>query len=74
MRSIPPVALPSSPSSPLAEPETLDQLIRDCRQMAEHWTVPAATSQARVAPASLRGITVPPASAHVVDGMAEFGA
>ena len=70
MRPTPPVVLPSSP---LADPESLEQLIGDCRQLAEHWKVPAAKAQSVVAPASLHGITVPPASAHVVDGMAEFG-
>ncbi|HEY3481943.1 MAG TPA: hypothetical protein VGL02_23855 [Streptomyces sp.] len=70
MSHTPPVAFPASP---LADPESLEQLIGDCRQMAEHWKVPAAKAQSVVAPASLHGITVPAASAHVVDGMAEFG-
>ncbi|MBD0736137.1 hypothetical protein BGM09_23755 [Streptomyces sp. CBMA29] len=60
-------------SFPLAEPESLDQLLGDCRRMAAHWHTPAARAQAVVAPASLHGIVVPPASAHVVRGMAEFG-
>lgn len=76
MRSHTPVGS-SSPSSPpsaaIAEPESLDQLIGDCRQMAEHWKSPAAKAPAPTAPAGLRGIVVPPASAHVVEGMAEFG-
>jgi hypothetical protein len=41
--------------------------------MARHWKTPAAHEQAVVAPASLHGITVPAASAHVVRGMAEYG-
>lgn len=57
---------------PLAEPDSLEQLIGDCRQMAAHWHVPAGERTAS-APAGLHGITVPPASAHVVAGMAEFG-
>lgn len=70
MSTVPPVALPSSP---LAEPESLDQLIVDCRRMAEHWHTPAHLERAAVAPASLHGITVPAASAHVVAGMTEYG-
>ncbi|MFJ4405821.1 hypothetical protein [Streptomyces sp. NPDC088910] len=84
MRSTPAAPVPSSASAlsatppvsasfPLAEPESLDQLLGDCRRMAAHWHTPAAKAQAVVAPASLRGIVVPPASAHVVRGMAEFG-
>jgi hypothetical protein len=84
MRSTPPAspagrsaAAPSSASvlawAPLADPDSLDQLIGDCRQMAAHWKTPAAKAQPVVAPASLHGIVVPPASAHVVSGMAEFG-
>jgi hypothetical protein len=61
--------------SPLTEPESLEELIGDCRQMAAHWTAaPAAKTEARVTPAGLHGITVSPASAHAVSGMAEYGA
>jgi len=70
MRSVPPAVLPSSS---LAEPDSLEQLIGDCRQMAPHWTAPAAKAPVKVAPASLHGITVPPSSAHLVDGMSEYG-
>jgi hypothetical protein len=70
MNSVPPVVLPSSP---LAEPDSLEQLIGDCRQMARHWKAPAAQAQAVVAPAGLHGITVPAASAQFVDGMSEYG-
>jgi hypothetical protein len=60
-------------SAALADPESLDQLLGDCRRMSAHWKTPAAKVRAAVAPASLHGIVVPPASAHVVDAMAEFG-
>jgi hypothetical protein len=75
MRSTPRATAPTSPLAPvpLAEPDSLEQLIGDCRQMAAHWHVPAGTEPAAVSPAGLHGITVPPASAHVVAGMAEFG-
>jgi hypothetical protein len=43
--------------------------------MAARWTAaPTAKAEARVTPAGLHGITVPPASAHAVRGMAEYGA
>jgi hypothetical protein len=41
--------------------------------MAQHWQTPAAHAPAAVTPGTLHGITVPPASAHVVDGMSEYG-
>lgn len=72
MRSTARATSPLAPV-PLAEPDSLEQLIGDCREMAAHWRVPAATERAAVAPAGLHGITVPAASAHVVAGMAEFG-
>jgi len=56
-------------------PDTLEQLIDDSLRMAEHWrTAPHPGPQDRVAPAGLHGITVSPASAHAVSGMAEYGA
>lgn len=60
-------------SSSLAEPESLTQLIVDGRRMALHWKTPPRHEQAIVAPNRLHGITVPAASAHAVDGMAEYG-
>jgi hypothetical protein len=48
-------------------------LVLDCRKMAQHWKAPARHEQVVVAPAGLHGITVPPASAHVVRAMAEYG-
>ncbi|MEU3466188.1 hypothetical protein ABZ721_40445 [Streptomyces sp. NPDC006733] len=72
------MASTSSPVSPVVEPESrsesLADLLGDCRRMAPHWTVPAHAARSAAAPSSLHGITVPLASAHVVDGMAEYGA
>jgi hypothetical protein len=86
MRSIPPgVVVPSSTpsgaapasgpaaSAPIAEPDSLEQLIGDCRQMAQRWRTPAVRTGAAAPPASLHGITVPPSSVHVLDGMSEYG-
>ena len=55
------------------EHESLAELLGDCRRMAPHWEAPVRERAAAVAPSRLRGITVPAASAHVVDGMAEYG-
>lgn len=55
------------------EPESLEELLGDCRRMAPHWAVPAVEKAAAAVPASLHGITVPLASAHIVDGMADYG-
>lgn len=58
--------------APLAEPDSMEELIGDCRKMAAHWnSAPAAAPAERAA--GLHGITVPAASAHVVAGMAEYG-
>ncbi|MEU6345121.1 hypothetical protein ABZ883_29700 [Streptomyces sp. NPDC046977] len=65
---------PSLPAAQLGEPETLAELLGDCRKMAQHWETPATPEAPRVAPSRLHGITVPEASAHVVEGMAEYGA
>jgi hypothetical protein len=66
---------PAGPAGPAAgEPESLAELIGDGRRMAEQWQAPpAGPAPAAVTPGSLRGITVPAASAQVVEGMAEFG-
>lgn len=64
---------PSLPAAPLGEPETLAELLGDCRKMAQHWETSATPEAPRVAPSRLHGITVPEASAHVVEGMAEYG-
>lgn len=58
--------------APLAEPDSLEQLISDGRRMAAHWHTPAATAPAAPS-AGPHGITVPARSAHVVAGMAEYG-
>ncbi|MCZ4121652.1 hypothetical protein [Streptomyces sp. H39-S7] len=68
------MASTSSPVSPVVETDSLAELLGDCRRMAPHWAVPAHAAPSAAAPSSLHGITVPLASAHVVDGMAEYGA
>ncbi|MFE7121446.1 hypothetical protein ACFU99_39040 [Streptomyces sp. NPDC057654] len=60
-------------TSPAAEPESLDELRGDCARMAPQWPPSAAAPPAPVPLTSIRGITVPPASARLLDGMSEYG-
>jgi hypothetical protein len=57
-----------------AEPsESMETLRGDCARMAPHWVVPATAAAAPVPPALIHGVTVPPASARLIDGMSEYG-
>ncbi|MFG2646517.1 hypothetical protein [Streptomyces sp. NPDC048436] len=62
-----PVELPSDPA------ENMETLRGDCARMAPHWVAPAAVATAPVSPALIHGISVPPASARLIDGMSEYG-
>ncbi|MEU4211394.1 hypothetical protein AB0F13_15590 [Streptomyces sp. NPDC026206] len=61
------------------DPESLDELRRDCARMAPHWTGPAGEPAGEPAgggrtPLSLiHGVTVPARSARLLDGMSEYG-
>ncbi|MFF5338166.1 hypothetical protein [Streptomyces sp. NPDC013181] len=56
------------------ESETgLAELRGDCARMAPHWVAPVRTAPTRVAPALINGVTVPPASARMIDATAEYG-
>ncbi|MFH9073266.1 hypothetical protein [Streptomyces alboflavus] len=52
--------------------ETLETLRGDCARMAPHWVVPAVAA-APVPPSLIHGVTVPAASARVIDRMPEYG-
>ncbi|MGW8887653.1 hypothetical protein [Streptomyces sp. NPDC055749] len=52
---------------------SLAELRGDCARMAPHWVVPTKTATAPVAPSLIHGVTVPPASARLIDAMAEYG-
>ncbi|MBM7168560.1 hypothetical protein JQK87_09060 [Streptomyces sp. G44] len=54
-------------------PESMETLRGDCARMARHWVVPAAAVAAPVPPSLIHGVTVPPASARLLDGMSEYG-
>ncbi|WP_405799884.1 hypothetical protein [Streptomyces sp. NBC_01506] len=52
---------------------SLAELRGDCARMAPNWLRPAATAPAPVPPSLICGVTVPPASARLIDGMSEYG-
>ncbi|MFE9247626.1 hypothetical protein [Streptomyces sp. NPDC007088] len=50
----------------------LPQLTRDAQRMVPHWPVPARACAA-VPPALIRGVSVPPSSARLLERMPEYG-
>ncbi|MET8327941.1 hypothetical protein [Streptomyces sp. NPDC005181] len=52
---------------------SLAELRGDCARMAPHWVVPAKVASTPVAPSLIHGVTVPAASARLIDSMAEYG-
>ncbi|MFH8486166.1 hypothetical protein [Streptomyces longisporoflavus] len=64
-----PVEPPENPENP----ENMETLRGDCARMAPHWVIPTAAATAPVSPALIHGISVPPASARLIDGMSEYG-
>lgn len=56
------------------ESETgLAELRGDCARMAPHWVVPAKAAATPVAPSRIHGVSVPSASAKLIDATAEYG-
>ncbi|WNI25189.1 hypothetical protein [Streptomyces sp. ITFR-16] len=51
----------------------LAELRGDCARMAPHWVVPARSAPTPVAPSLIHGVTVPSASARLIDAMPEYG-
>ncbi|MFF6905095.1 hypothetical protein ACFY9Q_04060 [Streptomyces sp. NPDC012389] len=52
---------------------SLAELRGDCARMAPHWAAPVKTVTAPVKPSLIHGVTVPPASARLIDAMSEYG-
>lgn len=69
--AVPPEA--DLPGFPDPEPGTFAELIGDCRRIAPHWVTQHKAAQPPTAPSSIHGTKVSTASAHVVDGMSEYG-
>ncbi|MET8945577.1 hypothetical protein ABZX30_18795 [Streptomyces sp. NPDC004542] len=51
----------------------LASLRGDCARMAPHWAVPARDSAVPVPPSLIHGVTVPAASARLLDAMSDYG-
>ncbi|MFH8515915.1 hypothetical protein ACH4CE_12495 [Streptomyces gelaticus] len=52
---------------------SLAELRGDCARMAPHWVAPTKSAPVPVAPSRIHGVTVPPASARLVDAMSDYG-
>ncbi len=56
------------------ESETgLAELRGDCARMAPHWVLPTKVAATPVAPSLIHGVTVPPASAKLIEAMSDYG-
>ncbi|MFS8202898.1 hypothetical protein ACLVWQ_29955 [Streptomyces sp. CWNU-52B] len=51
----------------------LAELRGDCARMASYWEAPARITARPVSPALISGVTVPSASARLLDGMSDYG-
>ncbi|MET9813845.1 hypothetical protein [Streptomyces sp. NPDC006355] len=51
----------------------LVSLLGDGARMAPHWAVPDRGAARPVSPALIHGVTVPPASARLLDAMSDYG-
>ncbi|MFB7560908.1 hypothetical protein [Streptomyces brevispora] len=51
----------------------LAELRGDCARMAPRWVAPPKTASTPVAPSLIHGVTVPPASARMIDATPEYG-
>ncbi|MEU9368790.1 hypothetical protein AB0D78_00480 [Streptomyces avermitilis] len=60
-------------SVPLDLEGGLASLRGDGARMAPHWTAPDRTTPRPVSPSLIHGVTVPPASARLLDAMSDYG-
>ncbi|NEY36214.1 hypothetical protein GTU99_29325 [Streptomyces sp. PRKS01-65] len=51
----------------------LDSLRGDCARMAPHWSAPERAPAPPASPALPHGVSVPPASARLLDALPEYG-
>ncbi|MEU8982882.1 hypothetical protein [Streptomyces sp. NPDC048309] len=64
----------SAPLGPASDLEgDLASLRGDCARMAPRWSAPTPVSTRPVSPALIHGVTVPPASARLLDAMSDYG-
>ncbi|MEU5524343.1 hypothetical protein ACIQCD_00975 [Streptomyces sp. NPDC093250] len=60
-------------SAPVDLEGGLASLRGDCARMVPHWTVPERAAARPVSPSLIHGVSVPPASARLLDAMSEYG-
>ncbi|MEU1410358.1 hypothetical protein [Streptomyces sp. NPDC005731] len=60
-------------SVPLDLEGDLASLPKDGARMAPHWAAPAKTAALPVSPSLIHGVSVPPASARLLDAMSDYG-
>jgi hypothetical protein len=60
-------------SAPLDLEGGLASLRGDCAQMVPHWSAPDKIRVLPVSPSLIHGVTVPPASARLLDAMSDYG-
>ncbi|MEU6316192.1 hypothetical protein [Streptomyces sp. NPDC047009] len=62
------------PGTALIDPDTdLASLRGDCARMVPHWAAPVKSTPPHVSPSSIHGVSVPPASARLLDAMSDYG-
>jgi hypothetical protein len=68
-------SVPELPGFPDTRSGSALDLLDDCRRIADRWGLASVGYEvaAPVPPSSIHGTTVPPASAHAVAGMSEYG-
>ena len=59
--------------APLGPEDGLASLRGDCARMVPHWVAPDRTAARPVSPALIHGVTVPTASARLLDAMSDYG-
>jgi hypothetical protein len=52
---------------------SLAELRGDCARMAPHWVARPKSAPVPVAPSRIHGVTVPAASARLIDAMSDYG-
>ncbi|MFE6550984.1 hypothetical protein ACFVHS_21675 [Streptomyces sp. NPDC057746] len=60
-------------SVPLDLEGDLASLPKDSARMAPHWAAPAKNAALPVSPSLIHGVSVPPASARLLDAMSDYG-
>jgi hypothetical protein len=67
----------TNPENPVPAPADdeggLASLRGDCARMAPHWAVPERAPSPPASPSLLHGVSVPPASARLLDALSDYG-